>query len=320
MTILLTGAGGFVGRRVLRNLLASGAGVTAIDRAACPIKFPQSGLTWIEGDLCDDECLARAFADPPSSVIHLASVPGGAAEANPALSFEVNVTASIKLAQRAAAVRQGMPFVFASSIAVLGSDLPSEGVDDGTELRPDLVYGGHKLMVEQALAMMARRGEVKSISLRLPGIVPRPAAPSGLKSAFLSDIFHAIREGSSISVPVGPDSHSWLISVSRCAACIVYGASISDEDLPESRALTIPSLRVQFEELVEEISRQVDGNPNLVNYSPDPRIESSFGRYPELKTPAADILGFRHDGDLRQLVEHALYDCDTTQLAQSRIM
>lgn len=35
-------------------------------------------------------------------------------------------------------------------------------------------------------------------------------------------------------------------------------------------------------------------------------IERLFARYPPLKTPAAERLGFRHDGDVNQLVERAL--------------
>lgn len=44
----------------------------------------------------------------------------------------------------------------------------------------------------------------------------------------------------------------------------------------------------------------------LVSWAPDERIESLFGRMPPLRTPLADQLGFRHDGDLPTLVRRAL--------------
>ena len=306
MTILLTGAGGFVGRRVLAGLVAKGITVTAVDRTPCPFDKGHLPVTWIEGDLSDPDCVERAIANVPNGIIHLASLPGGAAEADPLLSFEVNVAASLRLAQRAAEVRRGLPFVFASSIAVIGSELPESGVNDDTPLRPDLVYGVHKLMVECGLTAMARRGELRSLSLRLPGIVARPNVPSQLKSAFLSDVFHALRANQQISVPVSPSAHSWLMSVDQCVDCILHGANVSEMITPDDSALTLPALRIKFEDLVKEISSQLDVDPTLVSYAPDPRIERSFGRYPELSTSSAGSLGFRDDGDLQSLVRKTL--------------
>jgi hypothetical protein len=62
-----------------------------------------------------------------------------------------------------------------------------------------------------------------------------------------------------------------------------------------------------FGQLVDAIT-QVHGTSahELVAWAPDARIESLFGRFPLLRTPAAEAAGFRHDGDLPTLVRRAL--------------
>jgi hypothetical protein len=43
-----------------------------------------------------------------------------------------------------------------------------------------------------------------------------------------------------------------------------------------------------------------------VSFTSNPELEANFGRYPPLLTPAAEMAGFRHDGDLSALVRRAL--------------
>jgi hypothetical protein len=45
---------------------------------------------------------------------------------------------------------------------------------------------------------------------------------------------------------------------------------------------------------------------SYVSYGSNPALEANFGRYPPLRTPAADAAGFAHDGDLPRLVRRAL--------------
>ena len=60
-------------------------------------------------------------------------------------------------------------------------------------------------------------------------------------------------------------------------------------------------------ELVDAIAA-IHGDDVLrrVTYQSNPALEANFGRHPPLFTPAADAVGFHHDGDLRTLVQRAL--------------
>ena len=303
MSVLVTGAGGFVGKALVAHLAQGGVEVLATDRA-CRGLAELGASRLFEGDICD-AAVRGAALEHADAVIHLATVPGGAAEEDPELARRVNVDAAMALSWEFAAQRPDAPFVFASSIAVFGDPLPAM-VDDETSLAPRMLYGAHKAMLETWLAMLSRRGQLSAISLRLPGIVARGGGPSGMKSAFISDLFHALASDRAIELPVSPDATTWLMSVRRVASCLAYAVGASCADLPDSRAVTLPAIRVRIGELVAEIARQFEADAGLVSFKPDAAIEQAFGRQPPLSTPMATRLGFEADGSIEQLVRSAI--------------
>lgn len=302
MRIIITGAGGFVGRHLVTRL--ADHDIVALDHVAGGIpELPR--VTPVVGDLCDSRVLERAFADGCDAVIHLATVPGGAAEQDPALAKEVNVDATMALAAAAAAAGSKPRFVFASSIAVFGDPLP-EKVDDSTPLAPKMYYGAHKAMMEDWLATLTRRGAIEGLSVRLSGVIARPKGPSGMKSAFLSDVFHAFVAGDSFVMPVSADATCWLTSVECAAANFVHALDADIGNAPGSFALTLPALRVRIGDLVAELASQFGGDADAVSYAPDAALEAGFGAQPPFTTEAALSLGFDNDGDVATLVARAL--------------
>lgn len=305
MAIIVTGAGGFVGRAVIEALGARGAAVVAVDTHLAAFQ-PGPNLRLVQGDLSDPAVRAEAFDGGVTGVAHLAAVPGGAAEANPALSRQVNINATLDLFEEAAKAAPGVRVVFTSTIAVFGDPLPANGVDDNTPLQPRMIYGAHKAMIETAVATLSRRGQIDGISLRLPGIVARPKGPSGLKSAFMSDLFHALKAGEAFVSPVSEQATLWLMSVSQVAQNIVHGLGVDTSLAPASRVMTLPALRVSMGDLAAAVAVQTGQTVGSVSYSPDAGLEAAFGAHPPLSTPAADRAGFVHDGDVDRLVARAL--------------
>jgi D-erythronate 2-dehydrogenase len=293
VTLLVTGAAGFIGQAVARALARRPdlGPVRLLDRRA-PIAPADARFSATAADLTDPAAVADAL-DGVDAVIHLASIPGGAAEADPALSRAVNLDATLRLLETLDARQRPSRFIYASSIAVFGR-LGAQ-VDDDTAPEPRLVYGAHKRMVEIALADFPRRGRVQGLALRLPGVVARPRGDSGLKSAFMSDIFHAAADGEAYTLPVGPEATMWLMSARRVAENLVHASGLGELD---GGTLTLPALRVRADELVAALF----ADPAQVNYAPDPALQAGFGSYPPLRTPAAEALGFRHDGDLAGLI------------------
>lgn len=303
MKVVVTGAGGFVGRALVGKLLAAGQSVTGLDTHAGGIP---AGARAVSGDLGDPAVRAEALSGGCDALIHLATVPGGAAEADPATSRRINVDAMYDLLEEVAAAGDRPRVVYASSIAVLGEHLPAAGVDDSTPLSPHLIYGGHKAMMEVACTLLSNRGAIDAVSVRLPGILARPKGPSGMKSAFMSDLFHALKAGEPFTCPTSPGATIWAQSVGRCATNFVHALTLDSALLPPTRAVTLPALLVRMGDLAAEIARQCGTDAGLVSYVPDPPLEKAFGAYPPLATPAAERAGFAHDGSLAKLVASAL--------------
>ncbi|MEP3891920.1 MAG: NAD-dependent epimerase/dehydratase family protein [Hellea sp.] len=302
MRIVVTGAGGFVGRHVLAELHEHD--VVALDLSLDRVT-DSPNLTKIEGDLRGLDVLGKAFQQGCDAVIHLATVPGGAAEINPELAKAVNVDATMALIDIAARTGKCPYFVFASSIAVFGK-LPSTQVIDDAPTRPTMLYGAHKLMMENWIECMSLRGAIDGISLRLPGVVARPKSPSGMKSAFISDLFHALRNGTDFTMPVSKDATTWLCSIEIAAKNLVKCATGGVKIHPESGPILLPTLRVNLQELEQEIRRQLGSSASNVSYAVDTALQAMFGTHPEVQTLKAVNLGFVKDTNLKDLVRATL--------------
>ena len=305
MQVVITGACGFLGRVLCEAALQAWPGdehrfllidrqfkQEVRDRRAVQIEHNLSELPALQGVLSDAEI-----------IFHLAVIPGGAAERDFELSRKVNLRASLALMDFWAQ-RRGKRFVYASSIAVFGEPLPRE-INDQTVPRPTMTYGSHKLMVETELANMTRLSLLDAWALRLPGLVARPEITPGLKSAFLSELFHACAQRRAFSVPMSPEACVWLMSAQCAAENLIHAAKITGAPAEIPRALTLPALRVTIRELVAAICLESGGRVEDVTYQPEEAIEAQFGRLPPLTTGFADQLGFRHDGHLDRLVKRA---------------
>lgn len=303
MHVIVTGAGGFVGRHLVQSLLADGHEVTASDLTVDGLA---DGARKIAGDLCDPEIRRALLSQGCDALVHMATVPGGAAEADPAASRRVNVGAMSDLLDDLSAAGNVPRVVYASSIAVLGDAMPPEGVDDATPLSPMMIYGGHKAMMEPLVATLSNRGLIDGVTIRLPGILARPMGAKGVKSAFLSEVFHVLRAGKAFTCPVSPGATIWAQSLTRCVANFRHALELDSTLMPPTRAVTLPALRIRMEDLVNAVVSQCGLDPSLVSYEPDEYLERTFGSYPSLETAAADRAGFEHDGDVGKFVSSAL--------------
>ena len=101
MNVLITGANGFIGKRLAARLLAAGtlAGRPISRLTLLDVRFDESApeANLIQGSVADREVLRHALSDSPAYVFHLACLPGGAAEENYELGLEVNLYGTLNL-------------------------------------------------------------------------------------------------------------------------------------------------------------------------------------------------------------------------------
>lgn len=307
MHILVTGAGGFVGQQLVRRLLAdhsaadsdSALSVTLLDVSVGPVVDSRTRV--MEGDLTDPTLMRDAMSGAVDVVYHLASVPGGAAERDYELGRRVNLDGTARLLEEAGALATVPRFVFASSIAVYGDRFPSE-MDESSPARPATSYGAQKLIGEILVADATRRGTVQGCSLRLPGVVARPAGPSGLVSAFMSNMFWAMRDGTAITLPVSESATAWWISQERCVDNLLHAGNVEFSQLSRGTYL-MPVLRLSMTDVLEALAARFGRDRlSLISFAPEPKVEALFGSYPSLSTHSAELAGFRSDGTVSELI------------------
>jgi nucleoside-diphosphate-sugar epimerase len=310
MRVMITGANGFLGRALVHRLLDDGVlrgqtieALLLLDKTLSG--FPDdSRIRRHQVSVTEPALLRRALADGVDVVFHLTSIPGGAAEEQYSLGYQVNLLASLELLEQLRCMRRRPVFVYASSVAVYGGDLPAR-MDEQLSPRPELSYGAHKLMVETALGDLARRGEVDGRALRLPGIVARPREPNGLRSAFMSDLMRAMADGEPYRCPVSPQATAWWMSARCCVDNLLHAAELREPGA--QRVWQLPVLQLSISQVLDALAAAFgQERRGLIEFCPDQGLEALFGRLPTLRTPQARALGFRHDGSATALVRNAL--------------
>ena len=305
MKVVVVGAGGFVGQRLSRLLAGEDEAISElvlIDNAPfAPPSDPR--IHTVTGDFSDPG-LMETHISGASTVYLLASILGGAAEANYPLARRVNIDATLSLLEFLRDRNPQTRLVFASTIAVFSKPMP-EVVTDATPMGPTMVYGAQKLMMEVAISNFAAKGWLDGVSLRLSGVMARDGADARLKSAFMSRVFYAVMRGEDIVLPVRPESRTWLTSVETAARNFAHAGTLASASLGGGRAVTLPALQLSFRELVEALFQRFPESRSNVTYEPDSELIALFGSYPALRTELADRLGFSRDPDAHALVSRS---------------
>ncbi|MDX1465007.1 MAG: D-erythronate dehydrogenase [Halomonas sp.] len=313
MHIAITGAAGFLGQRLVHQLLDRGElNGTAIRRLTL---VDQSEPPAIDREGVEIRALALDISTPgaldplldarPDVIYHLAAVVSSAAEADLDLGMRVNFDATRALLEGCRAHGlSGTRLIMASSVAAYGGDLP-EVLDDMTALHPQNSYGAQKAMSELLVNDYSRRGLVDGLVLRLPTIVIRPGRPNAAASSFASSILREPLNGEEAICPVPTDLDLFVMSPARVVEALIHGAEVPGEALGPFRAFMLPGITVSVAEMLEAL-RETAGEEALarVRHEPDARIAAIVGSWPARFTnERARRLGFHGDNNFREIVE-----------------
>jgi UDP-glucose 4-epimerase len=148
-TVVVTGAGGFLGRAIVRKFAKAGWRVVGVDRASIPTDVPCDRSLALR--LPSTDFNAALLSILPELVIHAAgpsSVP--ASIADPAADFTNSVPVLLSVLEAVRAHAPSCRVLFLSSAAVYGNPA-GVPVVESSATEPISPYGNHKLMCESLL-------------------------------------------------------------------------------------------------------------------------------------------------------------------------
>ncbi|MBM4195032.1 MAG: NAD-dependent epimerase/dehydratase family protein [Gemmatimonadetes bacterium] len=314
---LVTGAGGFVGQWLVRELVRHGWEVTGSSLVGVPphgVLSPEDhGLVqWRRDDLLHASAVRDAVdAAQPDAVFHLAAVSFvPAAGKDPALALDTNVGIAVRLLD--VLEERKLAGTLDPTVVVIGSgeqygrhDATAQPLREGAECRPLTAYAASKLAQEAFALASFRRSGLRVICTRSFNHSGRGQTPDFVLPALARRIREAVRSGAA-SIPVGN------LHVSRDflhVEDVVRAYALLAEDGLSGEVYNVASGRaVQIGELAAAVIRAAGATLSLVT---DPGLQRGVD-IPHLAGDAGKLredTGWMPRLGLDDIVRDVLADC-----------
>jgi D-erythronate 2-dehydrogenase len=288
--VLVLGAAGMVGRKLVDRLLRDGRlGKSDITRltlhdVVAPAKPEKAGfpVDVHEGDFAVPGAAEKLVAGRPDAIFHLAAIVSGEAELDFDKGYRINLDGTRMLLDAIRLKGGGYKprLVFTSSIAVFGAPFP-EAIGDEFFNTPLLSYGTQKAIGELLLADYSRRGFVDGIGIRLPTICIRPGLPNKAASGFFSNILREPLAGKEAILPVSEEVRHWHATPRSAVGFLLHAGTMDLAAVGPRRNLTMPGLSATVGEQIAALKR-VAGEKVVARIKrvPDPFIMSIVDGWP----------------------------------------
>ena len=322
MNVTITGASGFIGRKLARRLLDANALIgkdgneKRIERLILfdVVDFPDDlaqdpRVTIVTGDITQLAVIEKAIPADTNSVFHLAAVVSAGAEENFDLGMAVNLDATRQILEVSRGHGTQPKVVFASSCAAFGGDTPRV-IADMTARTPGTSYGTQKVIGELLVNDYSRKEFVDGRALRFPTVVVRPGRPNKAAATFASSIIREPLQGERAVCPVTPDSRMFLASPRTIVENVVRAHNLDETDWGPSREVTLPGFTLTIREMVDALER-VAGKTvvDRIDWQPDPFIQAIVSGWPpEFETAKAVNLGLIRDNSMDEVIQAFIED------------
>ncbi|WWD02683.1 hypothetical protein V865_000724 [Kwoniella europaea PYCC6329] len=297
-TVLVTGAGGFVGQKLVLLLLKLYPNLRII--ATDIIEPPNHGITDtkrlrnVKADLGKPDELKGVFdGEKVGGVFALHGIMSGGSEANFPLGYAVNVDSHRALLDAThkhaeANFPQGQPrpiYVFASSLAVYGAVTPQSVVDPKTKpVVPESSYGVQKHCIEMIVYDYGRKGYLDTRTVRLVTVTVRPGAPSSAASSYISGMIREPLQGQESLCPIADSMDdpaldyylTWVGRTKTVIRNILWAAVVEEKQLKEvsqERIVNLPGIQITPRQIIETLIKYGGKDKlNLIKFKKDPAV------------------------------------------------
>jgi len=239
VTILVTGATGFLGGRLARRLHAGGRPVLATGRAAGPLQaLADAGIATRQADLATDELADLA----PEAIVHCA---GLSDPAGPAAQFEAANVASTRTLLRLAARGSVRRFVYVSTPAVYWRPKDQLGLTETAPLPPPVNH----------YARTKRRAERLTLAeTALSPVVLRPRAIYGKGDTALLPRLAAAAAAGPLPLLRGGQAVTDMTHVDDVAAACIAALDAAPEALPDQPVFNVSGgVPLNLREVIERV-------------------------------------------------------------------
>ena len=323
MNVLITGGAGFIGQRLVGALIGRGTLPDAtgnelpierirISDIAQPLRpLPDDArIETVVGDFTAPGAAGELVGSDTNVIVHLAAVVSGQAEANFDLGMRINLDGTRALLDACRGLAKPPRFVFTSSVAAFGGDMP-EVLDDRTHLTAQNSYGIQKAICELLISDYSRKGMIDGRALRLPTVVVRPGKANAAASSFASAVIREPLQGTHYACPVKPETSMWLMSPRKVVEALMHGTVMPASVFGGGfRAVSLPGLTVTVQQMIDAMRAEAGAQvAERVTFKPDPVIEQIvYGWATRFSTPRAEAMGFTADTDFRDVVKAFIED------------
>ncbi|MBV7264394.1 SDR family oxidoreductase [Photobacterium sp. WH24] len=307
MKIIITGGAGFLGAMLTDTLLQRYDNIERIkivDRIAPDMSQFDSRVSAVVGDITHPADIDSLIDADTTHVFHLAAIVSSHAEEDFDLGMKVNLLATQLLLEKCRQVNPAIRFVFSSSLAVFGGELP-DLIEPMTATQPSSSYGTQKAIGELLVNDYGRKGFVDAITVRLPTICIRPGAPNKAASSFVSGIIREPLKGETSNCPVEPTLPLWISSPETVIDNIIHASQLPAEAIKGYRTFNLPGIQVTPAEMIAAMTETVGaGFAERVSYDEDAAVARIVSSWPKAFNNASELtLGFKADKDFQSVLK-----------------
>jgi UDP-glucose 4-epimerase len=295
--VLVTGASGYLGQHLVRQLSALGMAVRGLARRPPPVR---SDIEWVQGDVTDPDQVRSAMQDC-DAVVHLACVPLNLSQDDPVTAFEINGVGTLNILQ-SAYERANVDVIYTSTAQVYG---PGEQLPlaDDHPVNPNSPYAAGKLWGEIACQTYARRYGVPVTILRIFNVYGLTV--DGCERPTVETIFiRKVLEGQPPLIKGHPQTGRDFIHIDDVIRCLILALlGPKQGEIINVGTGVLTTLRDLARTIIE-----------LSGVSMDPIVQSEPEQAVQLcadMTKADQILGFQPritlEAGLHQILDHMTY-------------